>query len=102
MFTNYLIHDVNPSQLSGAFHRSLREALLDAQRETVTHRVTNFALTKNLSLDGCYSSKFLRSSPRLIGLQPNKTRAELKQIFHEYHPLIRGTRYEVARAGLVH
>ena len=45
-----LIHDVNPSQLSGAFHRSSeealldvrREALLDARRDTVTHRATNF------------------------------------------------------------
>ena len=40
-----LIHDVNPSQLSGAFHctdlvMSLREALLDARRDTVTHRAT--------------------------------------------------------------
>ena len=37
-----LIHDVNPSQLSGAFHRSpLREALLNARRNTVlTHRAT--------------------------------------------------------------
>ena len=44
-----LIHDVNPSQLSGASHRSseallrealLREALLDARRDTVTHRAT--------------------------------------------------------------
>ena len=32
-----LIHDVNPSQLSGASHR---EALLDARRDTVTHRAT--------------------------------------------------------------
>ena len=37
-----LIHDVNPSQLSGASHRSsLREALLDARRDTVTHRATS-------------------------------------------------------------
>ena len=35
-----LIHDVNPSQLSGASHRS-SEALLDARRDTVTHRATN-------------------------------------------------------------
>ena len=36
-----LIHDVNPSQLSGAFHRcSEEEALLDARRDTVTHRAT--------------------------------------------------------------
>ena len=42
-----LIHDVNPSQLSGASHRfseeaffSLREALLDARRGTVTHRAS--------------------------------------------------------------
>ena len=36
-----LIHDVNPSQLSGASHvPSLREALLDARRDTVTHRAT--------------------------------------------------------------
>ena len=36
-----LIHDVNPSQLSGASHRSSEEALLDARRDTVTHRATN-------------------------------------------------------------
>ena len=40
-----LIHDVNPSQLSGAFHRFsgalLREALLDARRDMVTHRATS-------------------------------------------------------------
>ena len=35
-----LIHDVNPSQLSGASHRSSEEALLDARRDTVTHRAT--------------------------------------------------------------
>ena len=38
-----LIHDVNPSQLNSAFHRgapSLREALLNARRDTVTHRAT--------------------------------------------------------------
>ena len=39
-----LIHDVNPSHLSGASHRSsevsLREALLDARRDTVMHRAT--------------------------------------------------------------
>ena len=41
-----LIHDVNPSQLSGASHRpSLREALLDARRDTVTHRATRVAIT---------------------------------------------------------
>ena len=40
-----LIHDVNLSQLSGASYRtsevSLREALLDARRDTVTHRASN-------------------------------------------------------------
>ena len=37
-----LIHDVNPSQLSGTcISPSLREALLDAQRDTVTHRATS-------------------------------------------------------------
>ena len=43
-YDKYLIHDVNPSQLSGAFYRSsevsLREALLDARRDTETHRAT--------------------------------------------------------------
>ena len=44
-----LIHDVNPSQLSGASHRSseesLREAFIfDAQRDTVTHRATTSKL----------------------------------------------------------
>ena len=37
-----LIHDVNSSQLSGASHRSSEdEALLDARRDTVTHRATS-------------------------------------------------------------
>ena len=39
-----------------------------------------------LLVDGCYSSKFLRSSARRYLLEM----------------LVRGTRYEVARAGLVH
>ena len=38
-----LIHDVNPSQLSGASHRpSLREALLDARRDTVNGKASRY------------------------------------------------------------
>ena len=36
-----LIHDVDPSQLSGTSHRSSEALpLLDARRDTVTHRAT--------------------------------------------------------------
>ena len=47
---NILIHDVNPSQLSGASHRSsLREALSNARRDTVTHRATSlYSLENNM------------------------------------------------------
>ena len=42
VYVKPLIHDVNPSQLSGASHRSSEaEALLDARRDTVTHRATS-------------------------------------------------------------
>ena len=37
-----LIHDVNPSQLSGAV--VARSIILDARRDTVTHRATNIAM----------------------------------------------------------
>ena len=45
-FSCKLIHDVNHSQLSGASHRSSekREALLDARRDTVTHRSTRLSV----------------------------------------------------------
>ena len=43
-----LIHDVNPSQLSGASHcRCAREALLDARRDMVTHRATTHNSSRN-------------------------------------------------------
>ena len=56
-----MIHDVNPSQLSGALHLtdlvSLQEALLDARRDTqyITHRATSgkFEISKNMH--GAYS-----------------------------------------------
>ena len=43
IYNKALIHDVNPSQLSGwwCISPSLREALLNARRDTVTHRATN-------------------------------------------------------------
>ena len=45
-----------------------------------------FIIVSERLFDGCYSSKFLRSSARRFLLEI----------------LVRGTRYEVARAGLVH
>ena len=67
-----LIHDVNPSQLSGAFHRSseeaffsLREALLNERRGSLLHRATrskrdrdpisfqNFSLRQEIQSSAC-------------------------------------------------